>query len=111
VARQTIGAAYDQVTQYADGAVYCISQPFGTHITVSAFGGENLYSLLVTGGHTANYAVIKQICDSPIEVTHFTDSGEALRAFLSLMPHKAGEPDSLRAAVQGVLRENLKIDW
>ncbi len=72
--------------------VTTFSHPFGAHIVVSSFGGENLTSFQVSGGHGAHAMVVKQVCDSPIKVLYNGKNvEEALAAFLGSFPHKDGE--------------------
>lgn len=73
--------------------------PFGTHIVVSSFDGENITTFMVSGGHGANACVVNQRCDSPIEILYNgKDVKEALAAFLGSFPHAEGER-SLRAVM------------
>ncbi len=68
--------------------VTTFSHPFGTHVVVSSFDGENITSFMVSGGHGANACVVNQRCDSPIEVLYNgKDVDAALAAFLASFPH------------------------
>jgi hypothetical protein len=67
-----------------------VPQPFGLHLVVSAFNGENQYSLICTGGHKANILVVEHQVDSTIKVKNFAPDSETLEEareyWLRLMP-------------------------
>lgn len=90
----TAGATSEQ-----EGGITVFDHPFGTHVVVSAFGGENIYTLMVTGGHAVDAVVVVQRCDSPLEVSRFEVVEVAFVNFLGAMSHKDGER-SLRVVVK-----------
>lgn len=86
------------------GYFIIIPQPFGIHLVVSAFDGENQYSLIGTGGHFGHIVFIDHQVDCPIEI-HDSDykADEETRQkiqeqWLSSMP------DGLQTAVRVILQ-------
>ena len=81
-----------------------IPQPFGLHLVVSAFDGENQYSLICTGGHKADVVVVKHIVDSEALIRRFDHLESAQECWLNLMP------DGLRTATRAKLDELIKAE-
>lgn len=83
-----------------EGEIYIFSQPFGVLFVVSAFGGENIYTLHFTGGHFVNWTAVEQPVDSAIKVVQgpeydrATDPQQGFDAWYEMMG------PSLREAVK-----------
>lgn len=72
-----------------DGFLQFTPAVFGIHCVVSAYGGENLYTLIGTGGHITHALLIRQRVDSPIEsfkLGPHCKHEEVVKQFLNLMP-------------------------
>lgn len=53
-----------------DGQIVRLIHAFGCHLSVSTYDGENIFTLVTTGGHAMHGVLIVQKCDSPIMVVH-----------------------------------------
>ena len=77
------------------GMVLLLDHPFGIHVTLSFFEGENIYTFHKTGGHISNpLLVTSQRCDSPIlsaEDEKVTTQEELIEKIVSRAPDGAME--------------------
>ena len=100
---------YKQKKRFSDGLLTYIPSPFGSHLTISCYDGENIYTLQTTGGHIGQALMTKLAVDSPFEVKEFKGSAtecpkleDVMDAFLDWMPY------NVAAAVVRILVPDLK---
>lgn len=98
------GSSVNRVNE--EGAeITLIPQPFGMHVVVSAFDGENQYSLQTTGGHQGHVVVTHQQVDSPIEVLNsgYKATEEDYNALMDSWYNWM--PDGLRNKVKEIMED------
>lgn len=66
------------------GFVVMIPHPFGSHVVVTGFDGEDITTFLMSGGHKVHTMVVRQRCDSPIEAVSYASCLGGWDAFCSL---------------------------